>query len=122
VQDGEQARVPVRAVPDQRTNSRPGRGTAERARRGPAVDRTAYMASHAERDDPCHTDASHTHDLRIHATQCPGGQGVVGSNPAVPTQVRGMIRDLGTVLGDHFGLVGSSLPLLDRGSSYCLPT
>jgi hypothetical protein len=28
-----------------------------------------------------------------------GGQGVVGSNAAVPTQFRGMIRDLGEVLG-----------------------
>jgi hypothetical protein len=28
----------------------------------------------------------------------PGGQGVAGSNPAVPTQVRGLINDLGSGL------------------------
>ena len=28
-----------------------------------------------------------------------GGQGVAGSNPAVPTQVRGLIQNLGSALG-----------------------
>jgi hypothetical protein len=64
------------------------------AGRGPGVDHTVGTAKHSQRDARRDADGRHTSDLHTNAPQRPGGQGVVGSNPAVPTQVRGLIEDL----------------------------
>ena len=61
--------------------------------RGPFVDHTVGTAEHFRRDVGRYAGAKHTPDLRTNAPQRPGGQGVVGSNPAVPTQVRGLIEN-----------------------------
>jgi hypothetical protein len=46
-----------------------------------------------------------------------GGQGVVGSNPAVPTQVRGLIENLALTLWTKSIFAGAVLAHLDRWSS-----
>src|SRR5215469_4420999 len=59
-------------------------------------------------------------ELRCLLTLRTGGQGVAGSNPAVPTQVRGQIRNLESAFWCTWGprsTDGCVLALLDRWSS-----
>ena len=51
------------------------------------------------------------------AQNAPGGQGVAGSNPAVPTQVRGLIDDLVLTLGTTFVAVGPVWRILTAGQA-----
>jgi hypothetical protein len=65
-----------------------------------------------------------TSELLIRLLPRSGGQGVAGSNPAVPTQVRRLTRSSGPTLcpiGTKIERAGTLLALLDRWSRTAAP-